>query len=129
MRPSTIAKRQQRRTERARKGGTATMARYGREHYVRIGRLGGRPTFHEAVAKARAREAEVKSRGTGPGRPRNAPPTGETKDAPPAGETKKVPADAAACREPVPAEPGPENAPRTDRGADQERLQNRRFAG
>ena len=40
----------------------ATMARYGREHYARIGRLGGRPTFHEAVAKAKAREAEVESR-------------------------------------------------------------------
>ena len=115
MRTSAIAKRQQSRTERARKGGTATMARYGREHYVRIGKLGGRPTFHEAVAKARAREAEVQSKRTMPGRPRKAPPAGETKEAPPAGETKKAPADAAACREPVPAEPGPANPPRTDR--------------
>ena len=122
MRPSTIARRQRSRTERARKGGTATMARYGREHYVRIGRLGGRPTFHEAVAKTRARENEVESRGTGTGRPRNAPPEGETLDAPPTGETKKVPADAAACREPVPAPPRPENAPRTDRGTGQERM-------
>ena len=129
LRPSAIAKRQQNRTERARKGGLATKARYGREHYVRIGKLGGRPTFHEAVAKARAREAEVQSKRTMPGRPRRAPPAGETKEAPPAGETKKVPADAAACRETVPAEPGPANPPRTDRGAGQEHLQNRKFAG
>ena len=120
LRPSAIAKRQQSRIERARKGGLATKAKYGREHYVRIGKLGGRPTFHEAVAKARARETEVQSKRTMPGRPRSAPP---------AGETKKVPADAAACRETVPAGPGPANPPRTDRGAGQEHLQNRRFAG
>ncbi len=119
MRPSAIARRQRNRTERARKGGLATMAKYGREHYARIGKLGGRPTFHEAVAKARAREAEVQSKRTMPGRPRRAPPAGETKEAPTAGETKKAPADAAACREPAPDGPGP----------GQEHLQNRKFAG
>ena len=39
MRPSTTIKRQQRRTERARKGGLATKAKYGHDHYVRIGKL------------------------------------------------------------------------------------------
>ena len=82
VRPGTIAKRQQCRTEHARKGGLATKVRYGREHYVRIGQLGGRPTFHESVAKAKEREPEVQSRGVGPGRPRKAPPAGETKEMP-----------------------------------------------
>ena len=82
VRPGTIAKRQQCRTEHARKGGLATKVRYGREHYVRIGQLGGRPTFHESVAKAKERELEVQSRGVGPGRPRKAPPAGETKEMP-----------------------------------------------
>ena len=94
-RASTIAKRQQRRTEHARKGGLATRARHGQEHYARIGKLGGRPTFHEALAKARTREAEAQSKGVGPGRPRKAPPTGETKE---------TPAETAACQEPIPAE-------------------------
>ena len=98
VRPSTIAKRQQCRTEHARKGGLATKIRYGREHYVRIGKLGGRPTFHEAVVKAKERETEIQSRGVGPGRPRNAPP---------AGETKEMPAETAAYQEPIPAEPIP----------------------
>ena len=82
MRPSTILKRQQRRTERARKGGLATKAKYGHDHYVRIGRLGGRPTFWEALAKAKAREAEIDSKRVKPGRPRKAPPSGETKEMP-----------------------------------------------
>ena len=82
MRPSTILKRQQRRTERARKGGLSTKAKYGHDHYVRIGSLGGRPTFWEALAKAKAREAAVTSMRVKPGRPRKAPPTGETKEKP-----------------------------------------------
>ncbi len=102
-RPNSIAKRQERRTERARKGGLATMAKHGREHYARIGKLGGRPAFHEATAKAKAREAEVQSKKAKPGRPRKAPPASET----PAGETKETPAETAACREPNPAAPGP----------------------
>ena len=70
-RPSTEAKRKQRRVERARKGGLATKAKYGREHFVALGKLGGRPTWQEALAKAKAHEAEVNSKGRGPGRPRN----------------------------------------------------------
>ena len=78
MRPSTILKRQDRRTERARKGGLGTKAKYGHDHYVKIGKLGGRPTFWESLAKAKAREADIHSKGVKPGRPRNAPPSGET---------------------------------------------------
>ena len=96
MRPSTILKRQQRRTERARKGGLATKAKYGPGHYVRIGSLGGRPSFWEALAKAKAREAEVTSMRVKPGRPRNAPP---------AGETKEMPAETVAYQDPIFREP------------------------
>ena len=92
IRPSTILKRQQRRTERARKGGLATKAKYGHDHYVHIGSLGGRPTFWQALAKAKAREAEAQSKGVKPGRPRNAPP---------AGETKELPAETVAYQEPI----------------------------
>ena len=73
-RPSTIAKRRERRIERARKGGQALKTKYGQEHFARIGSLGGRPTWQEALAKARAREAETAERRNKPVRPRNAPP-------------------------------------------------------
>ena len=73
VRPSTVAKRQQLRKEHARKAGLATKVKYGREHYVRIGKLGGRPTFHEAVVKAMAREAEAQSKGIRPGRAAESP--------------------------------------------------------
>ena len=65
-----------------RKGGLATLAKHGREHYVALGKLGGRPTWGEALAKAQAQEAERKSRsGPGPGRPRKSHPvTGERKE-------------------------------------------------
>ena len=92
MRTSTILKRQHRRSERARKGGLAVKAKYGHDHYVRIGSLGGRPTFWEALAKATAREAEVTSMRVKPGRPRKAPP---------AGETKEMPAETVAYQEPI----------------------------
>lgn len=42
-----------RRIERARKGGLALKVKNGRDHFVRIGKLGGRPTWQEALAKAR----------------------------------------------------------------------------
>ena len=112
IRPSTVAKRQQRRKEHARKGGLATKVKYGREHYVRIGKLGGRPTFHEAAVKAKAREAEAQSKGVRPGRPRKAPPAGETKD---------MPAETATYQEPIPAEPGPTNPHQVNREVERER--------
>ena len=92
MRASTIAKKQRRRTERARKGGLATLAKHGREHYARIGRLGGRPNFKQALEKAQAREAEA--RRAKPGRPQKAPPSGETTE---------MPAETAACQGHIPA--------------------------
>ena len=92
MRSSTTIKRQQRRTERARKGGLATKAKYGHDHYVRIGKLGGRPTFWAALAKANARQAELDAKRVKPGRPRNAPPHGETKE---------MPAETVAYQEPI----------------------------
>ena len=92
VRPSTFSKRKQRRVEKARKGGLATLAKYGPEHYSAIGKLGGRPTWEEALAKAKAHEAEVRSRGVKPGRSRLAPPSGETKE---------MPAEAAAYRETI----------------------------
>ncbi len=92
MRPSTILKRQQRRTERARKGGLATKAKYGHDHYIRIGKQGGRPTWQEALAKAKARPAELDAQRVKPGRPR---------EAPPAGETKEMPAETVAYQEPI----------------------------
>ena len=63
---------QQRRIERARKGGLALKAKYGRDHFVRMGKLGGRPTFWEALEKARQREAEIRANKVKPGRPRKA---------------------------------------------------------
>ena len=74
MRPSTIEKRRQRRIERARKGGLATKAKYGHDYYIRIGKLGGRPSFWKALAKAKAREVYIGLKGAQPGRPRKAPP-------------------------------------------------------
>ena len=47
-------------TERARKGGLAVKTKYGIEHFSRIGRLGGRPTWREALAKAKAKETSVR---------------------------------------------------------------------
>lgn len=43
-------------TERNRKGGQATSDKYDHDHYVSIGKLGGRPTFHEGVRRANERE-------------------------------------------------------------------------
>ena len=75
-RPSTIEKRRQRRVEKARKGGLALKAKYGRDHFVQIGKLGGRPTFWEDLAKRKARTAAIREGIVGPGRPRNAVPLG-----------------------------------------------------
>ena len=112
IRPSAVAKRQQRRKEHARKGGLATKVKHGREHYVRIGKLGGRPTFQEAVVKAKEREAEAQSKGVRPGRPRKAPPAGETKD---------MPAETETYQEPIPAEPEPTNSHQVEREHPQKR--------
>ena len=72
---------QQRRIERARKGGLATKAKYGREHYSALGKLGGRPTWQEALEKAKALEVELQSHRGKPGRPRTShPATGERKE-------------------------------------------------
>ena len=42
------------------KGGRTVMEKYGREHFSRIGKLGGRPTWQEALDKARAQRPSVK---------------------------------------------------------------------
>lgn len=70
------AEHRRRLTDRARKGGHATKAKYGSEHYRRIGAMGGRPTFWESLAKAQARDAENKHSGPKPGRSRTSPPAG-----------------------------------------------------
>lgn len=41
-----------------RKGGQAVQKTYGREHYSRMGKLGGRPTFAEYLERAKAKQAE-----------------------------------------------------------------------
>ena len=43
--------------ERARRGGLALMAKYGKAHFARIGALGGRPTWRQALTKARRLES------------------------------------------------------------------------
>ena len=52
--------------------------------------VGGRPTWQEALAKAKTHESEIGERRIRHGRPRNAPPD--------EGLTKEMPADTAACR-------------------------------
>ena len=74
MRASATEARRQRRTERARKGGLATLEKYGVEHYRRIGRLGGRSTWQQELAKVGAEESGRKATSARPGRPRNARP-------------------------------------------------------
>ena len=63
----------QRRINRSRKGGLATKAKYGREHFVRLGKMGGRPTWEEALDKARAQAAARKPRRGRPPRESNEP--------------------------------------------------------
>ena len=53
------AERRQRRVEKARKGGLAVKAKYGLRHFSRIGRLGGRPTWQDELAKARGKGARL----------------------------------------------------------------------
>ena len=76
MQLNSTEKRRQRRIDKARKGGLATKAKYGHDHYVRIGSRGGRPTFWEALAKAKAHEAAIASMRVKPGRPRKSPTCG-----------------------------------------------------
>lgn len=52
-------------TERNRKGGRATSDKYDHDHYARMGELGGRPTFHESVRRAKEREEAQQRRWQG----------------------------------------------------------------
>ena len=70
--PASDGGRHQRRVERSRKGGLALKAKYGRDHFVWMGRRGGRPTWQEGLAKAKAREFEGKAK---VGRPSSSEPT------------------------------------------------------
>ena len=81
----------QRRIEKARKGGLAVLKKHGREHFSTLGKLGGRPTWQEALAKDKAQEIAAKSLRSGPGRPR--------KSHPESGEIKELPAETVACRD------------------------------
>ena len=74
--PASDGERHQRRTERSRKGGLALKAKYGSEHFVWMGRRGGRPTWQEELARARARESEDKTKA---GRPSSSAPIKEWK--------------------------------------------------
>ena len=58
--PVDEVERHRRRIERSRKGGLALKTKYGRDHFVQMGRFGGRPTWQEALEQARAREAKAK---------------------------------------------------------------------
>ena len=79
----TAEVKKQRRVEKARKGGLAVLEKYGPVHFSAIGKLGGRPTWQQALAKDKAREAELKLLRSGPGRPRKShPETGEKKEMP-----------------------------------------------
>jgi len=40
------------RAENGRKGGLATLQRHGTQHFQKAGRLGGRPSFQEALTRA-----------------------------------------------------------------------------
>ena len=68
---------QRKRTERGRKGGQALLQRYGREHFIAMGRRGGRPTWREALLRAEARAAETRTKR---GRPRKPPPATAAED-------------------------------------------------
>ena len=70
------AERRRRRTDRARKGGQALLDKYGREHFSRMGRRGGRPTFWQSLDNARAQGAEDRDSRPKPGRPRTSQPAG-----------------------------------------------------
>ena len=88
--PRSETAKKQRLIERATKGGNALKEKYGLEHFARIGKLGGRPTFWESLEKARTREIGVRANGVKPGRPRNAHPLGETKELPAETEAYQV---------------------------------------
>ena len=68
--PVSELERQRRRIGRSRKGGLALKAKYGRDHFVQMGRLGGRPTWQQELAKARAKEAAALANRPKAGRPR-----------------------------------------------------------
>ena len=50
------SERRRRRIERARKGGLAVKAKYGIDYFAQIGRMGGRPTWQEELARAKAKD-------------------------------------------------------------------------
>ena len=43
-------------------GGLVTVMRYGRDHMVAIGKLGGRPTWQQALDKACCQQEEARKR-------------------------------------------------------------------
>ena len=63
--PVDEVERKRRRIERSRKGGLALKAKYGRDHFVWMGQRGGRPTWQDDLAQARARESEPQAKGGG----------------------------------------------------------------
>ena len=75
------------------KGGQTVVEKYGYEHFSRLGKLGGRPTWQEALAKAHARQAELDAQRVKPGRPR--------KSRPVMGERKELTAPTVAYQEPI----------------------------
>ena len=48
--------------ERARKGGLGLLAKRGREHFVQMGKLGGRPTWQKSLEKAKASLRQINKR-------------------------------------------------------------------
>jgi len=44
------------------RGGVATLARYGLRHFSEIGKLGGRPTVEETIAKDKQLRLEANKR-------------------------------------------------------------------
>ena len=48
--------------ERARKGGLGLLAKRGREHFVQMGKLGGRPTWQQSLEKAKASPVQINTR-------------------------------------------------------------------
>ena len=54
------SERRRRRIARARQGGLAVKAKYARDYFPRTGRLGGRPTWREELARAKAKEGDTR---------------------------------------------------------------------
>ena len=54
--------RKRRRIERARKGGLGLLAKRGGEHFVQMGKLGGRPTWQDSLEKAKSSLGQTNKR-------------------------------------------------------------------